>query len=144
MVATDGNPNDDHDVSAAMVRLHDGHMGYLVHGHAEARPIILFDEVAHDGRDGRGQPNRARTPVAVRPLPTRSAHVLPPMHRGRRRCHWVSWTCSNEMRGSPWGKLEAPWQWEPAASADCSQSSAGLSGRRSARSAAGSDASRRK
>ena len=53
----DRQRDDDRDVNAAVVRLHDGHMGQLVHGYAEAEQIISFDEVAHDS-GGEAEPDR--------------------------------------------------------------------------------------
>ncbi len=31
-----------------MFRVRDGHMGQIVHGHAEAGPVFIVDEVAND------------------------------------------------------------------------------------------------
>ena len=42
-----GNPRMIATCAPTAVRVHDGHLGSLVHGHAEPKPIILVDEVAH-------------------------------------------------------------------------------------------------
>ena len=36
----DGQPDEDCDMSAVVVWVRDGHMGQIVHGHAEAGPVI--------------------------------------------------------------------------------------------------------